>query len=152
VVSCHCFNWSPLTTFFNFVLDWSSEISAQYLISTVFSPGQVMFAVLALALPIGINKMPSTRTPFNVDTCFCYQHMPLCFCCQHLRYEVGRHCVTLLTCPIHQGLQTQCLGSKQGFINPAKILSITPDCMSRKTANSIQSSAPLSVSITCFHH
>ena len=27
--------------------------------------------------------------------------------CQHFRYEVGRHCVTLLTCPIHQGLIPQ---------------------------------------------
>ena len=26
---------------------------------------------------------------------------------QHFRYEVGRHCVTLLTCPIHQGLIPQ---------------------------------------------
>ena len=86
-----------------------------------------MFAILALALPMGINKMPSTRTPFKVDTCFCYQCMFLCFCCQHLRYEVGRHCVTLMTCPIHQGHQMQCLGSKQRFVNPAKTLSIIPD-------------------------
>ena len=27
--------------------------------------------------------------------------------CQHFRYEVGRHCVTLLICPIHQGLIPQ---------------------------------------------
>jgi hypothetical protein len=27
----------------------------------------------------------------------------VCMTCQHFRYEVGRHCVTLLTCPIHQG-------------------------------------------------
>jgi len=27
--------------------------------------------------------------------------------CQHFRYEVGRHCVTVLTCPIHQGLIPQ---------------------------------------------
>ena len=27
--------------------------------------------------------------------------------CQHFRYEVGRHCVTLLTCPINQGLIPQ---------------------------------------------
>jgi len=27
--------------------------------------------------------------------------------CQHFRYEVGRHCATLLTCPIHQGLIPQ---------------------------------------------
>jgi len=26
---------------------------------------------------------------------------------QHFRYEVGRHCVTVLTCPIHQGLIPQ---------------------------------------------
>jgi hypothetical protein len=31
----------------------------------------------------------------------------LCITCQHFRYEVGRHCVTLLTCPIHQGLIPQ---------------------------------------------
>ena len=27
--------------------------------------------------------------------------------CQHFRYEVGRHCITVLTCPIHQGLIPQ---------------------------------------------
>ena len=29
------------------------------------------------------------------------------FTCQHFRYEVGRHCDTVLTCPIHQGLTPQ---------------------------------------------
>ncbi len=28
----------------------------------------------------------------------------VCMTCQHFRYEVGNHFVTLLTCPIHQGL------------------------------------------------
>jgi hypothetical protein len=31
----------------------------------------------------------------------------VCMTCQQFRYEVGRHCVTLLTCPIHQGLIPQ---------------------------------------------
>lgn len=31
----------------------------------------------------------------------------VCITCQHFRYEVGRHCVTLLTCLIHQGLIPQ---------------------------------------------
>ena len=31
----------------------------------------------------------------------------VCITCQHFRYEVDRHCVTLLTCPIHQGLIPQ---------------------------------------------
>jgi hypothetical protein len=31
----------------------------------------------------------------------------VCMTCQHFRYEVGRHCVTLLTCPINQGLIPQ---------------------------------------------
>ena len=31
----------------------------------------------------------------------------VCMTCQHFRYEVGRHCVTLLTCPIHQDLIPQ---------------------------------------------
>ena len=31
----------------------------------------------------------------------------VCISCQHFRYEVGKHCVTLLTCPIHQGLIPQ---------------------------------------------
>ena len=30
-----------------------------------------------------------------------------CMTCQHFRHEVGKHCVTLLTCPIHQGLIPQ---------------------------------------------
>ena len=31
----------------------------------------------------------------------------VCITCQHFRYEVDRHCVTLLICPIHQGLIPQ---------------------------------------------
>ena len=31
----------------------------------------------------------------------------VCITCQHFRYEVDQHCVTLLTCPIHQGLIPQ---------------------------------------------
>ena len=31
----------------------------------------------------------------------------VCITCQHFRYEVGRHCVTVLTCPIHHGLIPQ---------------------------------------------
>jgi len=31
----------------------------------------------------------------------------VCMTCQHFRYEVGKHCVTLLTCPIHKGLIPQ---------------------------------------------
>ena len=31
----------------------------------------------------------------------------VCMTCQHFRHEVGRHCITLLTCPIHQGLIPQ---------------------------------------------
>jgi hypothetical protein len=31
----------------------------------------------------------------------------VCMTCQHFRYEAGRHCVNLLTCPIHQGLIPQ---------------------------------------------
>jgi hypothetical protein len=31
----------------------------------------------------------------------------VCITCQHFHYEVDRHCVTLLTCPIHQGLIPQ---------------------------------------------
>jgi len=46
----------------------------------------------------------------------------VCITCQHFRYEVDQHCVTLLTCPIHQGLIPQgedvaCLegGEKRGL-------------------------------------
>ena len=31
----------------------------------------------------------------------------VCLTCQHFCYEVGKHCVTVLTCPIHQGLIPQ---------------------------------------------
>ena len=31
----------------------------------------------------------------------------VCITCQYFRYEVVRHCVTVLTCPIHQGLIPQ---------------------------------------------
>ncbi len=42
----------------------------------------------------------------------------VCITCQHFRYEVGKHCITLLTCPIHQGLIPQilvaCFGCREG--------------------------------------
>jgi hypothetical protein len=48
----------------------------------------------------------------------------VCITCQHFRYEVGRHCVTLLTCPIHQGLIPQgehlsrfCLRNRKGVLS-----------------------------------
>jgi len=31
----------------------------------------------------------------------------VCMTCQHFRYEISMYCVTLLTCPIHQGLIPQ---------------------------------------------
>jgi hypothetical protein len=31
----------------------------------------------------------------------------VCITCPHCHHEVGRHCVTVLTCPIHQGLIPQ---------------------------------------------
>ena len=31
----------------------------------------------------------------------------VCITCQHFHYEFGRHCVMVLTCPIHQGLIPQ---------------------------------------------
>ena len=31
----------------------------------------------------------------------------VCITCQHFRYEVGRHCLTVLTCPNHQCLIPQ---------------------------------------------
>ena len=31
----------------------------------------------------------------------------VCITCRNFRYEVGKHCVTVLTCPIHQGLIPQ---------------------------------------------
>jgi hypothetical protein len=31
----------------------------------------------------------------------------VCITCRHFRYEVGKHCVTVLTCPVHQGLIPQ---------------------------------------------
>ena len=31
----------------------------------------------------------------------------VCITCQHFRCEVDRHCVTLLTCPLHQALIPQ---------------------------------------------
>jgi hypothetical protein len=31
----------------------------------------------------------------------------VCITCEHFRYEVANQCVTVLTCPIHQGLIPQ---------------------------------------------
>jgi len=31
----------------------------------------------------------------------------VCMTCHHFRYEIGRHCVSLLACPIHQNLISQ---------------------------------------------
>jgi len=43
----------------------------------------------------------------DVDVLFPSRSSAVCITCQHFRYEVGRHCVTVLTCPIHQGLIPQ---------------------------------------------
>jgi hypothetical protein len=43
----------------------------------------------------------------DVDVLKASRSGAVCITCQHFRYEVGRHCVTVLTCPIHQGLIPQ---------------------------------------------
>jgi len=52
--------------------------------------------------------LPSEEWDFlDVDVLRPARSCAVCITCQHFRYEVGRHCVTVLTCPIHQGLIPQ---------------------------------------------
>jgi hypothetical protein len=86
------------------------------------SPGRDLFAAT--------RPQPATATRSGVAAVFAvnfsrvlarleeWDHMDLdvlrpsgtggvCMTCQHFRYEVGRYCVTLLTCPSRQGLIPQ---------------------------------------------
>lgn len=54
------------------------------------------------------HAVPSEELDYlDVDVLKPARSSMVCMTCQHFRYEVSRHCVTLLTCPIHQGLIPQ---------------------------------------------
>ena len=60
----------------------------------------------------GARIVPSPVSPvewdyLDVDVLRPARSGAVCITCQHFRYEVGRHGVTVLTCPIHQGLIPQ---------------------------------------------
>lgn len=62
------------------------------------------FPALPVAVPVP-PAVPSEEWEFlELNALKPSRTGPACLTCQHFRYEVGRHCVTLLTCPIHQGL------------------------------------------------
>ena len=59
-----------------------------------------------------VRSVPSPVPPeewdyLDVDVLRSARSGAVCITCQHFRYEVGRHCLTLLTFPIHQGLIPQ---------------------------------------------
>ncbi len=59
-------------------------------------------------LGVGFSAVPAEEWEFlEWDVLKPSRSSSVCITCQHFRYEVGRHCVTLLTCPIHQGLIPQ---------------------------------------------
>lgn len=59
------------------------------------------------ALPAPSGAPPGEWDYLERDVLSPSRSSAVCITCQHFRYEVGRHCVTLLTCPIHQGLIPQ---------------------------------------------
>jgi len=59
------------------------------------------------ALPVPPATPAEEWDYLDIDVLRPARSSKVCMTCQHFRYEVGRHCVTLLTCPIHQGLIPQ---------------------------------------------
>jgi len=60
------------------------------------------FPALPVAVPVP-PAVPSEEWEFlELNALKPSRTGPACITCQHFRYEVGRHCVSLLTCPIHQ--------------------------------------------------
>ena len=80
--------------------------------SCVFSPGH---SVTRSRLSCSKGVRPASAAlshageweDLDVDVLRPSRSSAVCITCQHFRYEVGKHCVTLLTCPIHQGLIPQ---------------------------------------------
>ena len=59
------------------------------------------------ALPVPSGAPAEEWDYLDVDVLLPARSCAVCITCQHFRYEVGRHCVTVLTYPIHQGLIPQ---------------------------------------------
>jgi len=62
---------------------------------------------MTAARPVPSGAPAEEWDDLDVDVLSPSRSSSVCITCQHFRYEVGRHCVTLLTCPIHQGLIPQ---------------------------------------------
>jgi len=61
-----------------------------------------------MAMTIARSAAPSEGWIYlDVDVLRPSRSGAVCITCQHFRYEVGKHCITVLTCPIHQGLIPQ---------------------------------------------
>ena len=61
----------------------------------------------ALTDPYSPNAAPLGKDHLELDVLRPSRSGAVCITCQHFCYEVGKHCVTLLTCPVHQGLIPQ---------------------------------------------
>jgi len=59
------------------------------------------------ALPVPPSCSAEEWRYLDIDVLKPSRSSSVCITCQHFRYEVGRQCVTLLTCPIHLGLIPQ---------------------------------------------
>jgi len=62
---------------------------------------------MTAARPVPSATPPEEWDYLDVDVLRPTRSGAVCITCQHFHYEVGRHCVTVLTCPIHQGLIPQ---------------------------------------------
>jgi hypothetical protein len=62
-----------------------------------------------MALPRGFSTTLSNPMGIRLDVDILRPSRSgvVCINCQQFRHEVGKHCVTQLTCPIHQGLIPQ---------------------------------------------
>ena len=59
------------------------------------------------ALPVPSSRAAEEWRYLDIDVLKPSSSSNVCITYQHFRYEVDQHCVTLLTCPLHQGLIPQ---------------------------------------------
>ena len=67
----------------------------------------ICFCAMPAALPAPSSRSAEEWDFLQLNVLKASRSSKVCITCQHFRYEVDRHCVTLLTCPIHQGLIPQ---------------------------------------------
>jgi hypothetical protein len=77
------------------------------------SPASALFHIRIIFVEYAFNacldafSCVSSATFFTLGGHGWFPSGAVCITCQHFRYEVGRRCVTVLTCPIQRGLILQ---------------------------------------------